>query len=246
MTLIEFIAPIKGGQREKCLAVLFFVRHYEGKPSLTVDGIREGLRRARVSRWQKINVADVLSKSGGYVDTPGLEGNRRLWQLTLSGDEYVRVMLGLPKEDVEIQHDVTTLTKIAGRIADAVVREYVNEAILCLRVGALRAAIVFLWTGAIRTLQEQAYATGGTALNAALKKHDQGARNVGKVDDFAYVKDSVALLAFQEIGLLDKGEKATLEEALNLRNRCGHPTQYTPGMKKTSSFVEDVVGIVFA
>jgi hypothetical protein len=36
-----------------------------------------------------------------------------------------------------------------------------------------------------------------------------------------------------------------LEEALNLRNRCGHPTKYRPGEKKVSSFIEDVAGIVF-
>jgi hypothetical protein len=54
------------------------------------------------------------------------------------------------------------------------------------------------------------------------------------------------LLALQELGILDKGEKTTLIEALDLRNRCGHPTKYTPGIKKASSFIEDVVGIVWA
>jgi hypothetical protein len=53
-------------------------------------------------------------------------------------------------------------------------------------------------------------------------------------------------MALQDLALIDKGEKATLEEALNLRNRCGHPTRYKPGVKKASSFIEDVVGIVFS
>jgi hypothetical protein len=69
---------------------------------------------------------------------------------------------------------------------------------------------------------------------------------VTKLEDFAYIKDATALLAFQELGIVDKGEKATLGEALDLRNRCGHPTKYKPGVKKASSFIEDVVGIVFA
>jgi len=35
-------------------------------------------------------------------------------------------------------------------------------------------------------------------------------------------------------------------EALDLRNRCGHPTNYRPGVKRVSSFIEDVVGIVLS
>lgn len=68
---------------------------------------------------------------------------------------------------------------------------------------------------------------------------------MSKLEDFAYIRDATALLAFQELGILDKGEKTTLAEALDLRNRCGHPTKYVPGVKKASSFIEDVVGIVF-
>jgi hypothetical protein len=68
---------------------------------------------------------------------------------------------------------------------------------------------------------------------------------VSTLDHFAYVKDKVFLEAAQEIGLVDKGQKATLLEGLDLRNRCGHPGKYRPGVKKASSFVEDVVGIVF-
>jgi hypothetical protein len=43
---------------------------------------------------------------------------------------------------------------------------------------------------------------------------------------------------------VDKAEKTTLSEALDLRNRCGHPSRYH-GVKKVSSFLEDVIGIVF-
>jgi hypothetical protein len=82
-------------------------------------------------------------------------------------------------------------------------------------------------------------------LTAAVQKHDPKARGVAKLEDFAGVKDKTALLAFREVGLLDKRQWATLQEGLDLRNRCGHPTKYRPGAAKASSFVEDVVGIVF-
>jgi len=121
----------------------------------------------------------------------------------------------------------------------------VEEALTCLQVGALRACVVFLWTGAIRTIQNEMLVYGSTKLNAALQKHDPKARAVSTIDHFSYIKDKTSLLAAQELGELDKGEKDTLEENLNLRNRCGHPGKYRPGVKKVSSFIEDVVSIVF-
>ena len=66
------------------------------------------------------------------------------------------------------------------------------------------------------------------------------------MDDFAYVKDIVVLLAAKDLGILDKHEKDTLEEALNLRNRCGHPGKYRPGIKKVSAALEDMASIAFA
>lgn len=247
MTLAEFLAPLGGGsQREACLAVLYYHQHYRDKASLTVEEMRDELIRARVPKASKINVADVLNKSGALVDSPGASGNRRLWQLTTSGETHIRAKLNLPAPGPEIEHDVATLQTLAATVSDSVVRDYILEAIKCLSVGALRAAIVFLWTGAIRTLQEESFTRHHANLNTAIAKHDPKARPVNKLEDFAYIRDATALLAFQELGILDKGEKTTMGEALDLRNRCGHPTNYKPGVKKASSFIEDVVGIVFA
>lgn len=247
MTLAEFLAPLAGGpQRELCLAVLYYQQHYEDKAALTVEDVREALIRARVPRASKINVADVLNKSGALVDTPGVAGKRRLWQLTTPGEKHIRTKLNLPASAPEIEHDVTTLEAVAAKISDQVVRDYILESIKCLSVGALRAAIVFLWTGAIRTLQEEAVTKHHATLNAAITKHDPKGRPVNKLEDFAYIRDATTLLALQELGILDKGEKTTLGEALDLRNRCGHPTKYSPGIKKASSFIEDVIGLVWA
>ena len=246
MTLAEFLAPLGSApQREKCLAILYYHLRYHDTASLTVEQIREELIRARVPKASKINVADVLNKSGALVDSAGVTGNRRLWQLTVSGEKHIRAAFNLPDPKLEIEHDVSTLDALAAKVNDPIAREYILEAIKCLSVGALRAAVVFLWTGAIRTLQQEAFAKRRTDLNSAITKHDPKARPVSKLEDFAYIRDATALLAFQELGVLDKGEKATLDEALGLRNRCGHPTKYAPGIKKASSFIEDVLGIVF-
>jgi len=247
VTLVEFVEPLsKGTHQDRILAVLYYRERYEQKTALTVEEIRQSLRNARLKGWAKVKVADVLNKSGPLVDTVGLQGKRRLWSLTDSGREHIRKILGLPKADVEIEHDVGTLENLVATVSDPDVRDYLQEALRCLQVGALRACVVFVWTAGIRTIHTTLIAKGSATITAALQKHDPKARTVWTVDDFAHVKDATTLLVAKDLGILDKNEKDTLTEALNLRNRCGHPGKYRPGVKKVSAFVEDVISIVFA
>lgn len=246
MTLVEFLAPLsKSTNQNRILAVLYFRERYEQVTALTVDDIRQGLKSARISGWNKTNVADVLNKCGALVDTAGVDGRRRLWSLTDSGRESVRHILGLPETDIEIEHDVGTLEILIKSVQGEEVKGYLSEALKCLQVGALRACVVFLWTGAIRELQQQILTQGAAAVNAAILKHDPKSRAVKSIDDFAHVKDSITLLAAKELGLLDKNEKDALTDCLNLRNRSGHPGKYKPGVKKVSAFVEDITTILF-
>ena len=245
MTLVEFIAPLKKKpHKDRVLAVLYYKHRYEKASSLTVENIRGALQQARAQQWAKVNIADVLSRSGHYVDSPGTDGSRRLWALTPSGETYVRTLLGLPEHEPEIEQDVSTLLSLIASISDKEIKDYVEESIKCLQVGARRACVVFLWTGAVRNIQNKLLMENTKSLNTAIQKHDRNARNVAKLDHFAYIKEKIQILAAQELGIFDKNERDTLEEALNLRNRCGHPGKYTPGNKKVSSFIEDVTNIV--
>jgi hypothetical protein len=246
MSLVEFLAPLRNGTHQQRVAgLLYCSERYEAKPSLTVEDIRKALGRARVARAARINVADVLAKSGANIDSAGERGRQKLWALTDTGRTMVRAMLGLPDAEPEVEHDVGTLEATIHKITDADVQDYLREGVKCLQVGGLRACVVFVWSGAIRTLQEELLALGAAAVTAAVQKHDPKARAVSTLDHFAYIKDDLTLQAAQDLGLLDKNEKEALKEALGLRNKSGHPGKYRPGAKKVSSFIEDVVSILF-
>jgi integrase len=137
------------------------------------------------------------------------------------------------------------LQALARTVTDEVARGFIEEAILCLRTGALRAGIVFLWSGAIRTLHEKALKLGPSVVNAAIRKQDSKARTVAQIEDFAWIRDRTFLDSAPDLGLLDKGQKTALLAALDLRNHCGHPSKYVPRDAKTRSYIEDIVGIVF-
>lgn len=247
ITIGEFLHPLrKASQRDRALAALYYAHRYESKEAQTVEDVRALLKRAQIPRVNDINLADVMAKSAPFVDTSGKDGPRLLWRLTESGSKHVRSCLGLPEADAEIEHDVSTLKTLASKITQQDVSEFVGEAIVCLSVGALRPAIVFLWAGAVRSIQDIVMQQPLNSINAAFIKYDLKARQVKRIDDLSYFKESTLLLVAQDLGIFDKNERAILESALDLRNKCGHPGKYSPGPKKASSFVEDVVGIVFA
>ena len=246
MTLVEFIAPLKKKtHRDRILAILYFSQRYENNDALTVEQIRARLKRARAPRWAKANIPDVLVKSGHLVDTPGILKSKKLWNLTPSGFDYIRKLLSLPSTEIEIENDVGSLQQTINSILDKQIKDYFKESVKCLQIDALRACVVFVWSGTIRTIQNRLLAYGIANLNAAIKKHDPKARLVKSINHFAYIKDITVILASLELGLLDKSQKGTLEDALNLRNRCGHPGKYKPGIKKVSSFIEDIISVVF-
>lgn len=248
MTLVEFLYPLKGGkQRDLVLATMYFLKRYKDRTQVTSPEVRTALAATKLPKTKAINVNDVINRSAVHVQSEGAKENgAMLFALTETGEKYVRDLLGLPSAEPEIEHDVAALTGLTNSIADSQAKGYVEEAITCLQFGALRAAVVFLWAGAVRTLQHAALARGTRTLNAAIKKQDPAARDIKTVTDFAWVKDRTFLDACPDLALLDKSQKTVLIGALDLRNMCGHPSSYTPGIKKVSAFVEDVIGIVFA
>ncbi|WP_409497152.1 hypothetical protein [Amycolatopsis sp. cmx-11-12] len=247
ITLVEFLNPIsRSSYQAKCLATLYYHERYKNSSPITTEEMRTALAQARISVAKKMNIPDILNKAGHYVDTDGVDNKgRKLWHLTEAGRTLVRSMLNLPDHEPEIEIDVGTLRRIAEKVNDDVVKSYIEEALICLSVGAFRAAIVFLWSGAVRTLQDSILAHGATAVNAAIQKHDTRVRSVAKIEDFSSVKDMLTLLAARELGIIDKGQWSALDAALTTRNQCGHPTSYRPGEKKTSGIIEDIVNILY-
>ena len=246
-TLLEYLRPVlPESRRAICLAALKWLQD-EGHVSATASEIKDTLVTARVPKAKNFNVADVLGKAGHLVATSGKSASKaNLWSLTTSGEDWVNDQLGIENAPAVVVNSVAGLNALLSNITDDVIRGYVEEALLCYQVGALRASVVFLWSGAIRNLQDRALSLGVAKLNAALTKHDPKAKHVSKIEAFSAVKDVTQLLAFRELGLIDKGEWQTLDdEGLGLRNRCGHPTKYKPGVNKVAAFIEDIVGIAF-
>jgi hypothetical protein len=223
---------------------MYFQVHYEGRAVVTSENIRDAMRQARVPKAGSINVTDYLSKAGGLVDSPGSQDRQRTWRLTETGTAHVLGLLG--GIAAAIEEDISALAKQIAVLKDNDVKDYVVEAVSALQVGARRAAVVFLWVGAVRLIQAAVIASGVSPANAAIGKHYQKARKIQTIDDLQFIQESTLLLAARDLGIFDKGETQILEHCLDVRNKCGHPGKYKPGPKKLSSIIEDLISVVYS
>lgn len=48
------------------------------------------------------------------------------------------------------------------------------------------------------------------------------------------------------MGILDKAVRKQLENHLDLRNGCGHPTQVAPGIHRIKAFFEEIIAYVLS
>jgi hypothetical protein len=224
---------------------MYWHAHFKDERALSSSQIRSALQAARVPKAKLANIADVMNRAGALVDVASTgDSGERLWALTPTGEAAVRSLAGLPETQPEVEHGVEELRKVALKIQDVDVRAYVEEAILCLGVNALRAAIVFMWVGAVRVLQDRVWVHGPRTVEAAAQKYYQKAK-ISKFDDLATVKETTLLDIARDLGEIDKAQWTILGQCLDTRNQCGHPNKYNPSVAKAKSHIEDIVGILF-
>lgn len=140
--------------------------------------------------------------------------------------------------------EIAELSALAQKIKSEETRDFLLEAVSCLGATALRAAIVFVWSGAIWTVQEWLIKKPLADVNREIARH-QKTREVKTIDDFAFVNDNTTLLVARDLGLWDKGQHTIVEHALDLRNQCGHPSRYKISPSRCKSVIEELVTLVF-
>jgi hypothetical protein len=103
-----------------------------------------------------------------------------------------------------------------------------------------------MWVAAVHEVQERIWAASNPVdITAAAVKHNPKAKVAKKRDDLVEYNEALLLQVAHTIGVLDKNEKSELVKCLDLRNACGHPNKYQPGVHKAKAHIEDIVTILF-
>lgn len=245
-SLTDFVRPLKHESLSvRSLAMIYYLASEEGVDSVTSVTLRDLFKRLRTPSASTINTADILAKLGraGYVEASS--GTSPIeWKVTDRGVSTVRSKLGIPEDTSEVRAEIAALSALARRVRSEETRDFLLEAVSCLSATALRAAVVFVWSGAIWTVQEWLMTNPLGDVNTQIQRH-QKAREVKTIDDFAFINDVTTLLVARDLGLWDKGQHTIVEHALDLRNQCGHPSRYKLPLSRCKSVIEELIDLVF-
>lgn len=150
--------------------------------------------------------------------------------------------------DVEQESPAAALESLEEAVAQApkAYRPYLEEALACYQHGLYRAAILMVWAAVIQHLYSVAGShKGGVRLFELENKKRFGTsrryRELRKQDDFLYIGERDFIQLGEDAGMYNRNARKLLHERLDLRNLCGHPTQYRPGREETVIFIESLL-----
>lgn len=121
-------------------------------------------------------------------------------------------------------------------------KSFLEEAYLCLRANAPRAAIVMTWIVVIDHLYEYVLAHKLSQFNAELAKKSWKISSITTKDDFAEIKKEKDFIELcRAANVFNNDVRKILDEKLGIRNTAGHPSTVTVHGSKAANFIEDLV-----
>jgi hypothetical protein len=165
----------------------------------------------------------------------------------LGGLRHLQASFDGEVADVERESPAAAFESLEEAVAQAPheYRDYLEEALACYQNGLYRAAILMVWAATMQHLYSvagshrggvAAFETANHARFGSAKKY----REIKKQDDFLYLGERDFIQLGEDAGMLNRNARRVLHERLELRNLCGHPTQYRPGRGEAVIFIESL------
>ncbi|MGH9325183.1 MAG: hypothetical protein ACRD2B_00630, partial [Terriglobia bacterium] len=139
------------------------------------------------------------------------------------------------------------LLELPAQVPDVAERQFLNEALICYRHGAFRAAVVMMWNLAFDHLLNFILKHHLAAFNAqwpvSLPKLHQKARisAVADRDDFGELKESEILGICKSAGIIGPDLYKILDEKLGKRNTAAHPSTVAVSQIQAEAVIDDLV-----
>lgn len=228
------------GQSQAVLVELFvyFLTVEMGQESATAAQIADCFVRcdlkapkgiaARLSEGLSSKPSRYIKAGGGYK----LQRHMR---------EALSVKLGA--ETVTVQTSVT-LRRLEDRVPAGPSRQFLKETIDCFEAGANRATIVMVWILAMDNLFAFILKNHLAEFNDALAKNSDKSIKIKVItrrDDFTEIKESKFIELCRAAAIITNDVRKILDQKLDTRNSCAHPSGITINRSKVIDFVEDLV-----
>ena len=211
-----------------------------GGAMVPTQKIRETAITAGVKGAKKFNFAARFASAKERVFlTP------RGWELTDQGRQYVAELSAGVITVSPAAKEAQSLRALIPTLPNHHVRAFVTEAIVCAEQSLFRAAVVLSWTGAVALLYDSVIANHLSAFNAEATKRNAKWKPAKTADDLTRMQEYDFLQVISSLSLIGRNVKQELEQALILRNACGHPNSYKLGSNKVAAHLESLTLAVF-
>ena len=249
---IKAVRPVSPA--DTMLAISYFFENYRSRKQFSVADLRDGFLEARIPLPTNLyDVATKITKRDLLICDRKSKPFR--YQLSSYGIERVEArlqalgLLARGEESKLVGEISATLYSSLARIPDLDERGYIREALNCLdpRLRAYRAAVLMAWAGTIYHLRRKVEARGFDRFCQAYGDLSLGKpKYVSNIDDLEFCRDKDFFLVLERMGTLDKAIRQQLENCLDLRNACAHPSQVTPKIHRVRAFFEDIIEYVLS
>lgn len=230
------------GHAEKIRFFAWFQHAIKNKPTFTTADISAcydgfGYERPNISQFLKDMAerkpAVLLRKGSTFV----LEGKTRA--------EYEGKYL--PARDATVKVD-KLLSDLPGKIPDVAERDFLSEALICLRNKAFRASIVMTWNLTYFHLCHYVLTHNLAEFNAEYPKRHPGIHKkakapvIGKIEDFASdLKESEMIEICRSANIITKEQFNALDRQIGRRNSSAHPSTTVITYLQAEEFIHDLI-----
>lgn len=146
--------------------------------------------------------------------------------------------------ETTISQTSATLRSLEHKVPPGAAKEFLAETLDCFEFGANRATIVMAWILAVNHLYDYILKHRLAEFNAALAKNTDKRVKVSAInqrDDFSDIPESKFIEFCRSARILSNDVRKILEQKLDIRNSCAHPSGLKINRTKVIDFVEDLV-----
>lgn len=183
---------------------------------------------ARLSEGVKSRPQRYLRANGGY-------------KLQRFLKEAISKKLGA---QVSVSQTSASLRSLELRVPGGKSREFLNEAIDCFEVGANRATVILIWILTLNHLFEYIQTHRLADFNEALAKNTDRRVKVSKIetrDDFNDIPEGKFIELCRSASIISNDVRKILDQKLETRNSCAHPSGVKISRSKAIEVVEDLI-----
>lgn len=217
---------------------LFMLLAHIGQPCKVTDLARVS-KQAGFDLKKISNPTSLLAQSKGRAIQTS-EG----WELAPKGIKHLESK-GIVINAVPTKVVAADLRNLLAGITDFETVRFLEEAIGCCEARLYRAAVVMSWSAAAYVLQRHVMDKHLSTFNSEMLSTHPKWTNIRDISDFSTLKESEFLLRTFKISIIDKSQRKVLEECLDRRNQCGHPSSFRVGENTVRHHIEVLISNIF-